>query len=39
MVAPRDEFERWLAAGADELLLTARTTDDVDALVAATDAW
>jgi alkanesulfonate monooxygenase SsuD/methylene tetrahydromethanopterin reductase-like flavin-dependent oxidoreductase (luciferase family) len=39
IVAPRDELERWIAAGADELLLTARTTDDVDALVAATDAW
>ena len=39
IVAPREELERWLAAGADELLLTARTTADVDALVAATDAW
>ena len=39
IVAPREEFERWLSAGADELLLTARTTEDVDALVAATDHW
>jgi alkanesulfonate monooxygenase SsuD/methylene tetrahydromethanopterin reductase-like flavin-dependent oxidoreductase (luciferase family) len=39
IVAPREELDRWLTAGADELLLTARTTADVDALVAATDAW
>jgi alkanesulfonate monooxygenase SsuD/methylene tetrahydromethanopterin reductase-like flavin-dependent oxidoreductase (luciferase family) len=39
VVAPREELDRWLAAGADELLMTARTTDDVDALVAASDHW
>jgi alkanesulfonate monooxygenase SsuD/methylene tetrahydromethanopterin reductase-like flavin-dependent oxidoreductase (luciferase family) len=39
VVAPRDELARWLDAGADELLLTARTTEDVDALVGAVDRW
>ena len=39
VVAPRDELARWRDAGADEVLLTARTTDDVDALVAASDRW
>jgi alkanesulfonate monooxygenase SsuD/methylene tetrahydromethanopterin reductase-like flavin-dependent oxidoreductase (luciferase family) len=39
VVAPREELARWSAAGADEVLLTARTTEDVDSLVAATDRW
>lgn len=39
VVAPRDELARWVDAGADELLLTARTTADVDALVGAVDRW
>jgi alkanesulfonate monooxygenase SsuD/methylene tetrahydromethanopterin reductase-like flavin-dependent oxidoreductase (luciferase family) len=39
VVAPRDELARWVEAGADEVLMTARTTDDVDALVAASDRW
>ena len=39
IVAPRDELARWLEAGADEILLTARTTTDVDTLVAAVDRW
>ena len=39
VAAPRDEVQRWLAAGADELAITARTEADVDALVAATDRW
>ena len=39
LVAPRDELARWLEAGADDILLTARTTADVDALVRATDRW
>lgn len=39
VVAPRDELARWLEAGADEILLTARTTADVDALVGAVDRW
>ncbi len=39
LVAPRDELARWLDAGADDVLLTARTTADVDALVRAADRW
>lgn len=39
VVAPRDELARWFEAGADEVLLTARSTADVDALVAAVDRW
>ena len=39
LVAPRDELARWLEAGADDILLTARTTADVDALVRAADRW
>jgi alkanesulfonate monooxygenase SsuD/methylene tetrahydromethanopterin reductase-like flavin-dependent oxidoreductase (luciferase family) len=39
VVAPRDELARWFEAGADDILLTARTTADVDALVGAVDRW
>jgi alkanesulfonate monooxygenase SsuD/methylene tetrahydromethanopterin reductase-like flavin-dependent oxidoreductase (luciferase family) len=39
VVAPRDELARWFAAGADDLLLTARSTADVDALIGAVDRW
>jgi alkanesulfonate monooxygenase SsuD/methylene tetrahydromethanopterin reductase-like flavin-dependent oxidoreductase (luciferase family) len=39
VAAPREEAERWLDAGADEVLITARTVEDIDALVAATDRW
>ena len=39
VVAPREELARWFEAGADEILLTARSTDDVDALVGAVDRW
>jgi alkanesulfonate monooxygenase SsuD/methylene tetrahydromethanopterin reductase-like flavin-dependent oxidoreductase (luciferase family) len=39
LIAPRDELARWHAIGADDLLLTARTTDDVDALVDASERW
>ncbi len=39
VVAPRDELARWIEAGADEILLTARSTADVDALVGAVDRW
>ena len=39
LVAPRDELARWMDAGADDILLTARSTADVDALVRATDRW
>ena len=37
--APRETWARWQAAGADEAIVLARTTDDVDALVAAVDRW
>jgi alkanesulfonate monooxygenase SsuD/methylene tetrahydromethanopterin reductase-like flavin-dependent oxidoreductase (luciferase family) len=36
---PRDEWQRWHAEGADEVVLTARTTADVDALVEAVARW
>ena len=36
---PRETWARWRAAGADEAIVLARTTDDVDALVAAVDRW
>jgi hypothetical protein len=39
VVAPRDELARWQDAGADEVLLTARTSHDVDALLAAANRW
>jgi alkanesulfonate monooxygenase SsuD/methylene tetrahydromethanopterin reductase-like flavin-dependent oxidoreductase (luciferase family) len=39
LVAPREELARWRDVGADDLLLTARTTDDVNALVAAAERW
>ena len=39
LVAPREELARWRDLGADDLLLTARTTDDVDALVDAAERW
>jgi alkanesulfonate monooxygenase SsuD/methylene tetrahydromethanopterin reductase-like flavin-dependent oxidoreductase (luciferase family) len=39
LVAPRTELARWHDIGADDLLLTARTTDDVDALVDAAERW
>jgi len=37
--APRETWERWRAAGADGVIVLARTTDDVDALVGAVDRW
>jgi alkanesulfonate monooxygenase SsuD/methylene tetrahydromethanopterin reductase-like flavin-dependent oxidoreductase (luciferase family) len=37
--APRDAWDRWHAAGADGAIVLAKTTADVDALVAATDRW
>ena len=37
--APRETWARWQAAGADGAIVLARTTEDVDALVAATDRW
>lgn len=39
VIAPSEELARWIDAGADEVLMTARTTADVDALVGATDRW
>jgi alkanesulfonate monooxygenase SsuD/methylene tetrahydromethanopterin reductase-like flavin-dependent oxidoreductase (luciferase family) len=39
LAAPRDEVARWQAAGADDVLITARTTADVDALIAAAERW
>ena len=37
--APREIWDRWHAAGADEVIVLAKSTDDVDALVAAVDRW
>jgi len=39
VTSPRDELARLRALGADEAILTVRTTADVDSLVAATDRW
>ncbi len=39
VVEPRGEVARWQGAGADEVLLTVRTTADVDALVEAAQRW
>lgn len=36
---PRGSWERWREAGADGAIVLARTTEDVDALVSATDRW
>jgi alkanesulfonate monooxygenase SsuD/methylene tetrahydromethanopterin reductase-like flavin-dependent oxidoreductase (luciferase family) len=37
--APRETWARWHEAGADGVIVLARTTADVDALVAATERW
>jgi alkanesulfonate monooxygenase SsuD/methylene tetrahydromethanopterin reductase-like flavin-dependent oxidoreductase (luciferase family) len=39
VTAPRETWEHWRDVGADGAIVLARTTDDVDALVAATDRW
>jgi alkanesulfonate monooxygenase SsuD/methylene tetrahydromethanopterin reductase-like flavin-dependent oxidoreductase (luciferase family) len=39
LTAPRDALAGWQDRGVDEVTLTARTTEDVDALVAAADRW
>ena len=39
VTAPREAWARWHEAGADGAIVLARTTEDVDALVAATDRW
>ena len=36
---PRETWARWQAAGADEAIVLARTTADIDALVGAVDRW
>jgi alkanesulfonate monooxygenase SsuD/methylene tetrahydromethanopterin reductase-like flavin-dependent oxidoreductase (luciferase family) len=37
--APRETWARYAELGVDEAIVTARTTNDVDALVAAVDRW
>jgi alkanesulfonate monooxygenase SsuD/methylene tetrahydromethanopterin reductase-like flavin-dependent oxidoreductase (luciferase family) len=37
--APREAWQRYAEAGADEAVVPARTTNDVDALVAAVERW
>jgi alkanesulfonate monooxygenase SsuD/methylene tetrahydromethanopterin reductase-like flavin-dependent oxidoreductase (luciferase family) len=37
--APREAWEHWREAGADEVIVTARTPGDIDALVEATGRW
>jgi alkanesulfonate monooxygenase SsuD/methylene tetrahydromethanopterin reductase-like flavin-dependent oxidoreductase (luciferase family) len=39
ITTPRESWEQWHEAGADGVIVLARTTEDVDALVAATDRW
>jgi hypothetical protein len=36
---PRGAWDRWRNAGADGVIVLARSTSDVDALVAAADRW
>ena len=36
---PREEWARWAAEGVDEAIVSARTTNDIDALVRAVDRW
>ncbi len=36
---PREEWERWQEAGADGAVVTARSTEDVDALVDSVPRW
>ena len=39
VTAPRETWERWRAAGADDVIVLVRTTADVDALVEAAEGW
>jgi alkanesulfonate monooxygenase SsuD/methylene tetrahydromethanopterin reductase-like flavin-dependent oxidoreductase (luciferase family) len=39
VLAPRDTWEHWHEAGADGVIVLARTTADVDSLVEATGRW
>lgn len=36
---PREEWARWAAEGVDEVIVTARTPNDIDALVRSVDRW
>jgi alkanesulfonate monooxygenase SsuD/methylene tetrahydromethanopterin reductase-like flavin-dependent oxidoreductase (luciferase family) len=36
---PREELARWAEQGVDEIVVTARTQHDIDALVEAVDRW
>ena len=36
---PREESARWAEQGVGEFVVTARTTNDIDALVGAVDRW
>jgi len=37
--APREEWERWREVGADAAIVTARSTEDIDALVESAARW
>jgi alkanesulfonate monooxygenase SsuD/methylene tetrahydromethanopterin reductase-like flavin-dependent oxidoreductase (luciferase family) len=39
VIEPRESWARWHEAGADGVIVLARTTADVDSLVAATERW
>jgi alkanesulfonate monooxygenase SsuD/methylene tetrahydromethanopterin reductase-like flavin-dependent oxidoreductase (luciferase family) len=39
VTAPRETWERWRGIGADGAIVLARSTADIDALVAAVDRW
>ena len=39
IVDPVGAWARWQAAGADGVIVTAKSTEDIDSLVAATDRW
>jgi alkanesulfonate monooxygenase SsuD/methylene tetrahydromethanopterin reductase-like flavin-dependent oxidoreductase (luciferase family) len=39
VTAPRETWDHWHEVGADGVIVLARTTEDIDALVAATDHW
>lgn len=39
VAAPRDAWSRYAELGVDEIVVTARTPNDVDALVAAVERW
>ena len=39
VTAPHETWQRWQAAGADDVIVLARTTADIDALVEAAGRW